>query len=683
MNANSTRSQSADDSSDSTSCQQENQQSSPSDDGSISTSSSTSTSKFRNGGSPQTSHHNNRGHEKKRPARDSATSSFDQKTPRKKKKRHGMNSDELKDFESPEIFFEKVYQRHMSPKKYSASLTPSSSERRTSAATVTAWMEDSPRRVSFPLDRRTSEISSPELVKPPVTKPLLYDSSDDELDLAASRSASLTTSHGVTHASIDGEIDKGQGIVRDFDDHYRNLDKNNKDGNDRSGVLRDLVSEKKTERNDPEEKTSPISNKSGQHKSIRLSWINQPPGPEEPLWFEKYGIKWYWCQLCNKCKGRWRTHSTEQHEEKYSSCKKISATLTDPTASDVNRSASISSSLSKCKTASWDNMRESAETPISNHTGNDNNHDEGSTMEIRRDVTQSSPLHSVSDSSLEDSHQEITISHSASDAQYLDHGNEDERTLLRLIEESIQRDHHPSSKDIENSKITTLEKTSAVGKEMVSSVKPGIASNCVNEKEYKTAVQNLRHIEKVLVNKHHQGMFTHAIKESRKKDVSEYCYHLMRQFMVRYSSQEKHIHQSLSSRRCIICCHCSKDILFVKKSVAKRQIKLFRRHLYQCKRTPVPVKVALQTLEKLDKEHVQKNGNAHKLINTMDRIEQTSKLNNSSVEKCVEDLEEDFISGRDLPEMYVFDRQKQLSTDHYPTLTFTAWNDKKGKFILV
>jgi hypothetical protein len=70
----------------------------------------------------------------------------------------------------------------------------------------------------------------------------------------------------------------------------------------------------------------------------------------------------------------------------------------------------------------------------------------------------------------------------------------------------------------------------------------------------------------------------------------------------------------------------------------------------------------------------------HKLI---DNFEPSTKRSNLTVDKGSKDSDKELLTGRDLHEMYVFDRQKQLSADHYPTLTFTAWNDVKGTYLLI
>lgn len=661
-----------DDSSDE-SCTELLSMSSPSDDGSTS-------SKIQNGESSQTSHHaiNGQGNKRTGHSVSSHVSSRGQETPRNKK-RHRKNLEDLKDFESPEIFFEKVYQKHMSPKNYATLRTATSADRKPLVCT-----DDSPRRVSFPLEKANEGIKTLGAVKQ-VAKHLNYDSSDDELDLIASRSLAssslLNGIHVTKSAPIDGETLKKQTTQQ------QTQEVGGKDGKrDNSYGTKSSHSDIKDYKGG---ETHSKLNDSRNDKSFHLSWINQPPGSGESDAFERYGIKWYWCKLCNNNKGRWRTHGTEQHEGKYDNCKRSSGSI------------SSSSSSKKKITSLVDDMGTNADSAISNQTGKDRVHvrkrslnalprssisynsqqaddipaDASSNMHL--DIPNCDPLHSVSDFSLEQSTHDISKAYSSPDSKCSNdvEEDEDERKLLKLIEESIQRDHRNA--EVSKSDNTVAKESSAVGKERISSVEAGSAFSCINKKEVKLAIQNLGQIEKSILKKHN-GSLTYAIMKSKKKDVSEYCYYLMRQFVIRNSSQGKRSEKTLSSDRCLVCCHCSEDIRNLQSSKTKKQIKIFKKHLFRCKRTPAPVKVALRTLEKLDDENREKNENTQELITCMNSVEQTGdKVNNQAAERSSVEMEEVSLSGRDLHEMYVFDRLKTLSSDHYPTLTFTAWNDKK------
>jgi hypothetical protein len=125
------------------------------------------------------------GHGQKRPGLSAAchVSSCGQETPRKKKRRR-KDVDDLEDIESPEVFFEKVYQKHMSPKKYSLSGSLKTRD--------TATTQDSPSRSSFPIEKTANNLS-PDKANQTLSR-VLYDSSDDELDLLTSRSFSVSLS---------------------------------------------------------------------------------------------------------------------------------------------------------------------------------------------------------------------------------------------------------------------------------------------------------------------------------------------------------------------------------------------------------------------------------------------------------------------------------------------------------
>lgn len=590
-------------------------------------------------------------------------------TPRQKKRRYDDGNSEsvdLEDFESPEIFFEKVYQRHMSPKKYSGTGTRTMSFSSPNSATEKkslAVLEESPsRRVCLPYEKTAKSgnavapaVAKPQLQPQPqrqqqkVAKPaLLYDSSDDEHDLMVSRV--------VAPASADHEK-----LNRREMPPKEQVPKSN--GN---------VQEKMATTTTTKTATAETMAAADLKKSASLTWIMQPPGPGEPHSFERKGIQWYWCEICNHNRGRWRTHSTQHHREKYSIAKKQTSGVTmDPVMNDDHASICSSSLLLEENRLSLERIQDDNDIAI----------DTTKTVPSNKRhsyLKKCSSLHPVSDSSSNDSKNESAMTHSCANVQYSQQEyHEDERTLLKMIEESIQKDRHHKTDVLKGQKIGEVGSKDDEKTAVITSIKSDQASNSVHEKSHQAAIENLRQMEKVLLKKH-QGRLTFAIKESKKKDHSEFCYYIMRQFMFGHSSQGK----NSSSKQCFICCHCSKEVHSVEKSKLKRQIKIFRRHLNRCKRTPIPIRAALHTLEKLERGNRKKSGTTHEL-KWIDNFETATKRSNLTVDKGSKDSDKELLTGRDLHEMYVFDRQKQLSADHYPTLTFTAWNDVKGAYLLI
>jgi hypothetical protein len=246
----------------------------------------------------------------------------------------------------------------------------------------------------------------------------------------------------------------------------------------------------------------------------------------------------------------------------------------------------------------------------------------------------------------------------------MDHQKGNEQCHGKYIERLVPG-HSPRSLDVSENKVCkTVSKSAGT-----------------HDKEYRRAIVILCKMNKKFQD-NHEAVIEYPVMTSEEKDLCEFSYYVTRQFMIVKSTQRNESNEFSSTDGCIhVQCLCCALKIFLKQSWRpKKKIDNFWEHLVVCSKIPKSIKNALKTLETFRKWDLEQGERAHEQSHVINVIAQQASAKSPSPENCSRKSEEEFyLSGRDLPEMHVFDRQKKLSSDHYPTLTFTAWNEKEGK----
>ena len=171
--------------------------------------------------------------------------------------------------------------------------------------------------------------------------------------------------------------------------------------------------------------------------------------------------------------------------------------------------------------------------------------------------------------------------------------------------------------------------------------------------------------------------------------VTDFFYHAMCQYRLDQITDvdTKGDNQKQSPKRvgdgCLQCVHCgAKTHAQEIKSFIYRFTK-FQKHLFKCKGIPKCIRDALLHLRKFDEYHRKKNSQLA-ITKVMERVFARMVASEGSNEDIY--IGADTVTTSQEPkaeenflEIKVIEREKILSHDNYPTLSFTAWNEEKGK----
>lgn len=443
--------------------------------------------------------------------------------------------------------------------------------------------------------------------------------------------------------------------------------------------------------------------------SVDISWHNIQPGPNDPSPMTRNGIQWHWCELCNNDKGRWSTHSTGNHKlGKFSFVSQHSADVTKSSSSEQSPFSSNFGNSCKdpiCILSSDD------ESPM------DRRHFSSAVRRVAKKSPKKPPIElPTKNSSTNNMKTELE---SKSTGVMGDKKGAPRPICIDLLDsddESMGHDSIVQERDLgENNKSSTdeIEKSPALpdvnmgdtgdgkGDTISAPESPASPTNNDAKKAHTEAMQVLVSAEKEL-QRECQVPIKFAVVEDDKHYATDFAYCTMRQYICDMFNEEDG--RQKSGFGCLKCVHCGKTSSTKTASLMKNQLSVFWKHLdVQCEKVPKSIKNALNCLKQNDKEQRRADSNiaiqkfmgavfGHMVSAGILRSdERDSEDEDDHVSPGCEDSYEgdvhsssssknyESMPGYELPEMRVIDWQKSLDKNHYPTVTFTAWNEKKGK----
>ena len=468
-------------------------------------------------------------------------------------------------------------------------------------------------------------------------------------------------------------------------------------------------------------------------QSVDISWHNIPPGLNDPSSTTRNGIQWHWCELCNNDKGRWSTHSTENHKlGKFSFVSQHSADVTKSASSEQSPfSSNFGNSCNDpiCILSSDD------EAPI------DRRHFSSAVRRVAKKSPKKPPIElPTKNSSTNNMKTELESKSTgvmgdikgARRPIYIDLLDSDDESMGHesIVQKRDLGENNKSSTD-ENEKCLALPdvnmgytgdgkgdtfsalECSALpdvnmgytgdGKGATFSAleSPASPNNSDAKKAHTEAMQILVSAEKELQGEI-QVPIKFAVVEEDKRYATDFAYCTMRQYICDMFNDEDG--RQKSGFGCLKCFHCGKTSSAKTASSMKNQLSMYWKHLdVQCEKVPKNITNALNCLKQNDAEQRRADSNIaiQKFMGAVFKHmvsagivrpdEHDSENEDDHVSPMCEDSYEgdvhssyssknhESMPGYELPEMRVIDWQKSLDKNHYPTVTFTAWNEEKGK----
>ena len=210
------------------------------------------------------------------------------------------------------------------------------------------------------------------------------------------------------------------------------------------------------------------------------------------------------------------------------------------------------------------------------------------------------------------------------------------------------------------------------------------------------AIQVLVSAEKEL-ERMNQVPIKFAVLEEDKVFATDFLFHTMRQYICdMFNAMDGKPYIGFG---CLKCTHCGKKTS-VKRKVSMISSSRYWKHLNEeCEKVPKHVKNALNCLKKYDVKQRKSDSTimTGKVMEAVfrhmisagtlmpeDRSDDEDVEADNQDDICSSDSIriDESVSGQDLPQMRVVEWCKTLDKDHYPTVMFTAWNEKKGKIAI-
>jgi hypothetical protein len=435
--------------------------------------------------------------------------------------------------------------------------------------------------------------------------------------------------------------------------------------------------------------------------SVDISWHNIPPGPNDPSSTTRNGIQWHWCELCNNDKGRWSTHSTENH--KLGKFSFVSQHIADVTKSASSFSSNFGNSCNDpiCILSSDD------EAPI------ERRHFSSAVRRVAKRSPKKPPIKksSTNNMKIEVESKSTGVMGDMKGARrpiYIDLLDSDDESMGHesIVQRRDMGDNNKSGTD-ENenspasSDVNMGDTGDGKGDVFSAPESPASPNNSDAKTAHTEAMQILVSAEKGLL-REFQVPIKFAVVEEDKRYATDFAYCTMRQYICDMFNDEDG--KQKSGFGCLKCVHCGKTSSAQSASSMKNQLSMYWKHLdIQCDKVPRNITNALDCLKQNDIEQRRANSNIaiQKFMGAVFRhmvsagIVRSDERDSEEVDDhvspvCEESYEggvhslcssknNESVPGYELPEMRVIDWQKTLDKNHYPTVTFTAWNEQKGK----
>jgi len=446
--------------------------------------------------------------------------------------------------------------------------------------------------------------------------------------------------------------------------------------------------------------------------SVDISWHYIQPGPDDPSSMTRNGIQWHWCKLCNNDKGRWSTHSTENHKlGKFSFVSQHTSSSFDTTKTASSEQKPFSSNFGNSCNDPIFILSSDDEAPI------DRRHFPSAVRRVAKKSPKKPPIElPTKNSSTNNTKTELE---SKSTGKMSDMKGAHRPIFIDLLDSDDESMGHESivqKQNLgENNKSSTDENESSPalpdlnmgdngdgkGDTFSAPGSPDSPSHSDSKKAHAGAMQVLVSAEKEL-QRECQVPIKFAVVEEDKHYATDFAYCMMRQYICDMFNDEDG--KQKSGYGCLKCVHCGKTSSAKSVSSMWNRLSLFWKHLnVECEKVPKDIKNALNCLKQNDAEQRRADSNIA-IQKFMGAVfgnmvsagivrpgERDSQDENDHVSPGCEDpcegevhsscslKNDESMPGYELPEMRVIDWHKALDKNHYPTVLFTAWNEKKGK----